>query len=133
MLDVVPQDEKLIIEAQVAPIDIDRVKVGQVAEVRFSAFKSRDLPTIEGRLISVSADRIVEDSKDKKESRGGETAYYLARVEVSSEGLQALRKAELDLVPGMPVEVLINTGARTLVQYLLKPLTDSFKRSFIED
>jgi epimerase transport system membrane fusion protein len=81
----------------------------------------------------VSADRIVEDSKDKKESRGGETAYYLARVEVSSEGLQALRKAELDLVPGMPVEVLINTGARTLVQYLLKPLTDSFKRSFIED
>lgn len=133
LLDVVPQDEKLIIEAQVAPIDIDRVKVGQVAEVRFSAFKSRDLPTIEGTLISVSADRIVEDSKDKKESRGGETAYYLARVEVSSEGLQALRKAELDLVPGMPVEVLINTGARTLVQYLLKPLTDSFKRSFIED
>ena len=133
LLDVVPQDEKLIIEAQVAPIDIDRVKVGQVAEVRFSVFKSRDLPTIEGTLISVSADRIVEDSKDKKESRGGETAYYLARVEVSSEGLQALRKAELDLVPGMPVEVLINTGARTLVQYLLKPLTDSFKRSFIED
>ena len=133
LLDVVPQDEKLIIEAQVAPIDIDRVKVGQVAEVRFSAFKSRDLPTIEGTLISVSADRIVEDSKDKKESRGGETAYYLARVEVSSEGLEALRRAELDLVPGMPVEVLINTGARTLVQYLLKPLTDSFKRSFIED
>ena len=133
LLDVVPQNEKLIIEAQVSPIDIDRVKVGQVAEVRFTAFKSRDLPTILGTLIGLSADRIVEDSKDNKENKSGETGYYLARVEVSPDGLQALRMAELDLVPGMPVEVLINTGARTLVQYLMRPLTDSFKRSFGED
>jgi epimerase transport system membrane fusion protein len=130
LLDIVPQDQKLIIEAQVAPIDIDRVKVGQVAEVRFSAFKTRDVPTIEGKLISVSADRLVEDSKENK---GGETAYYLARVEVSPDGLQALSAAGLELVPGMPAEVLINTGARTLVQYLMKPLTDTFKRSFLED
>lgn len=130
LLDIVPQDQKLIIEAQVAPIDIDRVTVGQVAEVRFSAFKTRDVPTIEGTLISVSADRIVRDSK---ESNGGDQAYYLARVEVSPSGLQALRDANLQLVPGMPAEVLIQTGSRTLVQYLMKPLTDSFKRSFIED
>lgn len=130
LLDIVPQDQKLIIEAQVAPIDIDRVTVGQVAEVRFSAFKTRDLPTIEGTLISVSADRLV---RDPKESHGGDTAYYLARVEVSPAGLQALRTADLELVPGMPAEVLINTGARTLVQYLMKPLTDTVKRSFIED
>jgi epimerase transport system membrane fusion protein len=114
----------------VAPIDIDRVKVGQVAEVRFSAFKTRDVPTIEGTLISVSADRIVGDNKENK---NGDTAYYLARVEVSPAGLHDLREAGLELVPGMPAEVLINTGARTLVQYLMKPLTDSFKRSFIED
>jgi len=133
LLDIVPRDQKLIIEAQVAPIDIDRVKVGQVAEVRFSAFKSRDLPTIEGTLISLSADRMVEDSKDNKENKGGENAYFLARVEVSADGLQALSTAGLELVPGMPAEVLINTGARTLIQYLMKPLTDSFKRSFIED
>jgi len=130
LLDIVPQDQKLIIEAQVAPIDIDRVKIGQVAEVRFSAFKTRDVPTIEGTLISVSADRIVRDSKENNE---GDTAYYLARIEVSSSGLQALRDANLELVPGMPTEVLIQTGARTLVQYLMKPLTDTFKRSFIED
>jgi epimerase transport system membrane fusion protein len=130
LLDIVPQDQKLIIEAHVAPIDIDRVKVGQVAEVRFSAFKTRDLPMIEGTLISVSADRLVADSK---ETNGGDTAYYLARVDVSPEGLQALRAADLELVPGMPAEVLIKTGARTLVQYLVRPLTDTVKRSFIED
>ena len=130
LLDIVPQDQKLIIEAQVTPIDIDRVKMGQVAEVRFSAFKTRDLPTIEGRLISVSADRMVQDSKENK---GGEAAYYLARVEVSPDGLMALSAADLELVPGMPAEVLINTGVRTLVQYLMKPLTDTFKRSLIED
>jgi epimerase transport system membrane fusion protein len=127
LLDIVPQDQNLIIEAQVAPIDIDRVKVGQRAEVRFSAFKTRDVPTIVGTLISVSADRLVGDNKD------GETAYYLAKVAVSPEGLEALSTAELDLVPGMPAEVLIQTGERTLVQYVMKPLTDSFKRSLIED
>lgn len=130
LLDIVPRDQKLIIEAQIALIDIDRVKVGQVAEVRFSAFKTRDVPTIEGRLISVSADRIVENSKENK---SGETAYYLGRVAVSPDGLQALSAADLELVPGMPAEVLINTGARTLVQYLMKPLTNTFKRSFLED
>jgi epimerase transport system membrane fusion protein len=130
LLDIVPQDQTLIIEAQVAPIDIDRVKVGQAAEIRFNAFKTRDLPMIEGTLISVSADRIVGESRA---TNGGESAYYLARVAVSPDGLQALRAADLELVPGMPAEVLIKTGARTLVQYLMKPLTDTFTRAFIED
>src|SRR5262245_11148788 len=136
LLDIVPQNQKLIIEAQVAPIDIDRVKVGQLAEVRFSAFKTRDVPTIMGTLISLSADRMVSDNKDtrdNKERSGGDAAYYLARVDVSPEGLQALSAANLELVPGMPAEVLIHTGERTLVQYLAKPLTDTFKRAFIED
>jgi epimerase transport system membrane fusion protein len=129
LLDIVPQHQKLIIEAQVSPIDIDRVKVGQQAEVRFSAFKTRDVPTIMGTLISLSADRMVEDNKN----RGGDAAYYLARVAVSPEGLDALSAGHLELIPGMPAEVLINTGERTLVQYLAQPLTDTFKRAFIED
>jgi epimerase transport system membrane fusion protein len=133
LLDIVPKDQKLIIEAQVSPIDIDRVKVGHLAEVRFSAFKTRDVPTIMGTLISLSADRMVEDNKNNKESKGGETAYYLARVAVSPEGLESLSAADLVLLPGMPAEVLINTGERTLVQYLAQPLTDTFKRAFIED
>jgi epimerase transport system membrane fusion protein len=136
LLDIVPKDQKLIIEAQVSPIDIDRVKVGQQAEVRFSAFKTRDVPTIMGTLISLSPDRMVSDSpdsKNSKESSGGDASYYLVRVAVSPEGLEALSAADLSLVPGMPVEVLISTGERTLVQYLVKPLTDTFKRAFIED
>lgn len=136
LLDIVPKDQKLIIEARVSPIDIDRVKVGQIAEVRFSAFKARDVPKIMGTVISLSADRIVTDSADSrnaKEFSGGNAAYYLARVAVLPEGLDALSAANLELVPGMPAEVLINTGERTLVQYLVQPLTDTFKRSFIED
>jgi membrane fusion protein, epimerase transport system len=139
LLDIVPQDQKLIIEAQVSPIDIDRVKLGQQAEVRFSAFKTRDVPTIMGTLISLSADRMVSESSDPrsgktaKDAGGGDAAYYLARVAVSPDGLEALSAADLALVPGMPAEVLINTGERTLVQYLVQPLTDTFKRAFIED
>lgn len=136
LLDIVPQDQKLIIEAQVSPIDIDRVKIGQLAEVRFSSFNTRDVPRIMGTLISLSADRLVADngnSKQVSDSSGGSAAYYLVRVAVSPDGLAALSTANLELVPGMPAEVLITTGERTLVQYLAKPLTDSFKRSFIED
>lgn len=127
LLDIVPQNEKLLVEARVSPMDIDRVKTGQTAEVRFSAFKSRETPKIEGKLIGLSADRLME------ENRPDATPYYLARVEVTPEGLKELAQQHLVLVPGMPAEVLINTGERTLLQYLSRPLTDSFARSFIED
>jgi epimerase transport system membrane fusion protein len=127
LLDIVPQNEKLIVEARVSPMDIDRVKVGQTAEVRFSAFKSRETPKIEGKLIGLSADRLVE------ENRPDAMPYYLARVEVTPEGLKSLAEQHLVLVPGMPAEVLINTGERTLLEYLSRPLTDTFARSFIED
>lgn len=127
ILDIVPQNGKLIVEAQVSPIDIDRVKVGQTAEVRFSAFKTRETPKMEGKLIGLSADKLVDESKQDKPS------YYLARVEVTPEGFRDLAKHHLELVPGMPAEVLINTGSRTLLQYLSRPLMDTFARSFIED
>ena len=127
MLDIVPQNGKLIVEAQVSPMDIDRVKVGQTAEVRFSAFKTRETPKMEGKLVGLSADKLVDESRPEKPS------YYLARVEVTPEGLRHLAEQHLELVPGMPAEVLINTGARTLLQYLSRPLTDTFARSFIED
>ncbi|BBL73924.1 HlyD family type I secretion periplasmic adaptor subunit [Methylomagnum ishizawai] len=127
ILDIVPQNEKLIVEAHVSPNDIDRVKVGQQAEIRFTAFKSRETPKIDGRLSSLSADRLVDERQPEA------MPYYLARVEVSPEGLKDLAGQHLELVPGMPAEVLINTGARTLLEYLTRPLTDTFARSFIED
>jgi epimerase transport system membrane fusion protein len=127
ILDIVPQDEKLVVEAQLSPQDIDQVRIGQVAEVRFPAFKQRDLPRIDGRLISVSADRLVD------ESQGQKMPYYLARVEISAAGIQALADAKLALLPGMPAEVLVNTGERTMLQYLVAPLTHTVARSFRQD
>lgn len=128
LLDIVPQHEKMIVEARVAPIDIDRVQVGQLAEIRFSAFKSRATPKIEGRVATVSADRLVDEKA--QDEQGG---YYLARVEVSAQGLEDLARANLDLLPGMPAEVLINTGSRTLFEYLIDPIQNAFARSLIED
>lgn len=130
LLDIVPQNEKLIVEARVSPLDIDRVHVGQTAEVRFSAFKSRNTPKIDGRLIAVSADRLADEHGATEQERAG---YYLARVEITPQGLQDLARQKLDLLPGMPAEVLINTGERTLMEYLTDPIRDTFARSMIED
>jgi epimerase transport system membrane fusion protein len=127
LLDIVPQGESLIVEAKVTPLDIDRVHVGQSAEVRFSAFKSRSTPKIDGTLISLSADRLIDEKSPTQEP------YYLARVAITSKGIQSLLESELKLLPGMPAEVLIHTGDRTMLQYLADPLKDTIARSFIED
>jgi epimerase transport system membrane fusion protein len=124
LLDIVPQNAKLVVEAQISPQDIDQVRIGQLAEVRFPAFKRRDLPRIDGWLISVSADRLMDDTEGRK------VPYYLARVEITSESLQAITNAKLGLLPGMPAEVLVNTGERTFLQYLMAPLSDTVARSF---
>lgn len=123
LMDIVPASEELIVEAQVSPMDIDRVAVGRPVDIRFSAFKSSTTPVIGGTLVQISADRLT--NKDNGVS------YYLARVAVTEEGRKAL--GNLALVPGMPAEVLINTGARTLLQYLMQPATNAFARSLIED
>lgn len=129
LLEIVPQSEKLIVEARISPMDIDRVQLGQTAEIRFSAFKSRDTPKIEGKLVAISADRLV----DEKSTQVVDSSYYLARVETTRKGLLDLAKYKLNLVPGMPAEVLINSGERTLLQYLMDPFMNSFAHSFNED
>jgi len=123
ILDIVPQKEELIVEAQVSPLDIDRVSIGLVAEVRFTAFKQALTPVIEGKVINLSADRLVEEKTG--------TPYYQAQVELTPESYEKMK--HLELVPGMPVEVLIKTGERTLFEYLTKPISNAFARSFIED
>lgn len=125
LLDIVPKGEKLVIEAEVAPLDIDRVHAGLKADVRLSVFKSATTPRVEGEVISVSADRLTHE-------RTG-ASYYLARVALSEEELKKLEEAKRFLVPGMPVEVLINTGQRTMLEYMMQPLTNAFAKSFIED
>lgn len=125
LLDIVPASADLIVEVQISPMDIDRIAAGKLADIRFSAFKSSTTPVVEGRLVHVSADRLT--NKDNG------AAYYLGRVELTEKGHETLGSLALELVPGMPAEVLINTGARTLLQYLIQPATNAFARSLIED
>ncbi|BAL23868.1 HlyD family type I secretion periplasmic adaptor subunit [Azoarcus sp. KH32C] len=125
MMDIVPEGERLIVDAQMSPLDIDRLRVGQIADLRFTSFKTRETPKIEGRVVNVSADSLSDP--EKKES------YYLVRVEVSPRGLEDLAHYQLELVPGMPCEVLVNTGSRTFLQYLGDPLFNAVARSFRED
>ena len=123
MLEIVPQKEELIIIAQVAPLDIDRVSVGLLADVRFSAFKQALTPVVEGRLITLSADRLIDEATGNP--------YFSAQIEITPESYEKL--ADLELLPGMPAEVLINTGERTLFEYLTQPVSNAFARAFIED
>jgi membrane fusion protein, epimerase transport system len=123
ILDIVPQQEELIINAQVSPIDIDRVRTGLLAEVRFSSFKQALTPKVMGKVINLSADRLTDE-------RSGMT-YYQAQIELTPESYVKLRG--LELLPGMPAEVFINTGERTVFEYLMQPITNAFARAFIED
>jgi membrane fusion protein, epimerase transport system len=122
IVNIVPQNEELIIEAQVSPTDIDRVTLGMEATIRFSAFGS-SVPTITGKLINLSADHLVDEQTG--------LSFYQSQVEVTEEGLNDL--GSLVLLPGMPAEVFINTGSRTFLQYLFKPFSNALARSFIED
>jgi epimerase transport system membrane fusion protein len=123
ILDIVPQGEELVVEARVSPMDIDRVHVGLVAEVRFSSFKQAVAPKTVGTLIGLSADRITDE-------RTGQP-YYSAKIELSPESYQKL--GNLELLPGMPADVLINTGERTVFQYLMQPITNAWAHAMIDD
>ena len=123
ILDIVPQGEELVIDARVSPMDIDRVHVGLVAEVRFSAFKQALTPKMQGKLINLSADKLTDE-------RTG-APYYSAKIEITPDSYAKL--GNLELLPGMPADVLINTGERTVFEYLMQPITNAFARAFIED
>jgi epimerase transport system membrane fusion protein len=123
ILDIVPQGEELIIDARVSPMDIDRVHVGLVAEVRFSAFKQALTPKMMGKLTILSADKLTDE-------RTG-APYYSAKIELTPDSYVKL--GNMELLPGMPADVLINTGERTVFEYLMQPITNALARAFIED
>ena len=123
IVDIVPAEDDLIIEAQVSPNDIDRVAIGQEANIRFSTFGASTVPSIFGKVINISADSFTDQTNG--------FSYYLARVEVTPESLEDL--GELSLMPGMPAEVFIATGSRTLLEYLFKPFSNAVARSLRED
>jgi HlyD family secretion protein len=122
LLDIVPSQEDLVVEAQVSPTDIDRVHVGQTAEVRFIGLRRRVTPMVLAEVNYVSADIAVND-------RTG-TTFYRATVRIPHDQLGLLQGAQLQ--PGMPTEVFIRSDGRSLFTYLFEPIRDSFYRAFRE-
>ncbi len=119
---IVPKQDKLILEAQVEPQSIDQIKVAQKAVIRFSAFDQRTTPELNGEVAHVSAD-LTRPTTDTP-------PYYVVHIKLPKQELKRFGKRKLK--PGMPAEVFIQTGARTALSYLLKPLTDQIMRTFRE-
>ena len=106
LLDIVPQSDELVVEARVRPVDIDAVHAGQSAQVALTAYKQRTTPRLDGRLATVSADALIDESRHIN--------YYSAEIHIDSSELARLNGVQL--YPGMPAEVMIVTGERTLLQ-----------------
>jgi protease secretion system membrane fusion protein len=122
LMEIVPKVQKLIVEAAVPPEMIDKVSVGMLTDLRFTAFSTLTTPVVPGLVKLVGADRLPPlPPLFPKE-------YFLAQIETTSEGQQLLR--EKNIVAGMPVEVVVKSGERTFMSYLFKPLTDRFAAAF---
>ncbi len=122
MLEIVPTDEDLVVDARVSVHDIDRLSTGSSVEVKFPNFHARTTPLILGRLMSVSNDRLVDEATHEP--------YYLARISIAETDIPADMKSALR--PGMPAEIVFNTGERTVLNYMVRPLTDALGRSMRE-
>ncbi|MCV6547739.1 MAG: HlyD family type I secretion periplasmic adaptor subunit [Cohaesibacter sp.] len=123
LMDIVPTDDDLIINSRVRPIDIDNIHPDADVEVRFAAFSNKTTPVIMGKITVLSKDVI-------ESQNGNDEPYYLALVKVSEEEIPEELKGRL--VAGMPADVVVSTGDRTLVEYLIKPLLDSFYKGMKE-
>ncbi len=123
LMDLVPEADRLIVEAQVRPEDIDRVHEGLPAQVRLLPYKSRRTPPIDATVIYVSADRLVDKHSNQP--------YFAAKLRLDEAELAALGD-EVKMVPGMPSEAMIKTGETTVAAYALSPILDSFHRAFRE-
>ncbi|UJX44862.1 HlyD family type I secretion periplasmic adaptor subunit [Xanthobacter sp. YC-JY1] len=122
LLEIVPVDAPLVVEARVPVQDIDRLDLHEAVEVRFPAFHGRTTPMVLGHLASVSRDRLVDETTHQP--------YFLARVGVDETDVPADLRSRLQ--PGMDAEVAFHTGSRTVMSYLLRPLADAMARAFTE-
>lgn len=120
LMDLVPQSGTYLVEARVRPVDVDVISTGQSASIRFSAYSRRYMPAFEGRLVTVSNDRIEDPTVS-------EEPFYLAQIELDA---QKVTGEGVRLQPGMPIEVTIKTEARTLADYMFEPVMRSFDRAF---
>jgi HlyD family secretion protein len=127
IMQIVPRADELVVEAKVAPFDIDQVATGATAAVRIMSGNQRTTPVITGRVTRVSADVAREQQQNSAQPA---QAYYTVRVALPAD--EVARLTDIHLVPGMPAEVFIQTHERTPLQYLLKPLQEQIARTFRE-
>lgn len=123
LMDVVPINEPLIVEAQIDPSMSAKVHPGMPVDINFVALNQNKTPVIDGQVETFSADRIVDPKTG--------LPYFLARVKVTDEGMKKIGKQQIR--SGMPVTVVIKSGERTMLQYLVKPLTDRLHFAFTEE
>ena len=123
LMEIVPKSDRLVIETKIQPFDAETLSVGLTADIRLTAFNQRTTPSIEGQVAYVSADSLTNQ-------RSGES-YYLARITVDEKQVADLDAGPLQ--PGMPAEVMIRTGSRTALRYLMQPILDSMQRAWREE
>ncbi len=124
IMDLVPTEDQMIIKARVSPDDIDDVRRGLAAEVWFTAFNTYINEPVAAEVITVSADALTDE-------KTGDT-YFEAILQVTAAGLETMRQQEITAQPGMPASVLIKTGQRTLMNYLLQPFAEAFRYALRE-
>ena len=129
IMQIVPRADELVVEAKVAPNDIDQIASGATAIVKVMAGNQRTTPEIIGVITRVSAD-LAREQQPQQNPAQPPPAYYTVRITLPAE--QVARLKDIRLVPGMPVEAFIQTHERTPLQYLLKPLRDQVARTFRE-
>lgn len=138
IMDIVPTDEKLLLEARVAPNLIDRIHKGQKADVRFSSFANSPQLVVDGIVESISKDLITDSQNPTSAALGNSTnnpqtatSYYLARISLTETAVKKLGGRQLQ--PGMPVLIVIKTGERSLLKYLLHPFSKRMAASLKEE
>jgi protease secretion system membrane fusion protein len=125
LMDVVPTNDALVVEAQMPVNLVDKVHAGLPVELIFSAFNSNKTPHIPGVVLQVSADRFIDEHNG--------APYFKVKAKVTPAGAKLIAEQKLDIRSGMPVELFVKTGERTMMSYLMKPVFDRSKSSMTED
>ncbi|HRR42586.1 MAG TPA: HlyD family type I secretion periplasmic adaptor subunit, partial [Syntrophales bacterium] len=123
ILEIVPKDSELIVEAKLSPANVEDIRKGQTADLHFTALDPKKTPVFEGTVIYVSPD-VMTDEVTKQ-------PYYLVRVKINEETLKKIKELNKEISAGMPVQVVIKTGSRTFLSFLFKPFIDRLAISFL--
>lgn len=124
VMDLVPEQSRMLVDVQVPPERIDDVSVDQLTELSFPSLDSLFVDDIKGKVVSVSADALTNEQSGER--------YFLARIQVTEESEERLLDEDFRIMPGMPVQAFIRTGSRSMLGYLAEPFTEMFSRAFRE-